>query len=330
MASFEKFLELFIDGDFDPEKYFGNLSNWFDVLNSRGLINYKDLLGSKDSDDWQNEFILWLYENDKEKYYQVVTAGLSDIVREGNEIFWQGDREDLASLFCDGRDIGQETVKRILVGEDFYESFWDTTDDVYRDVIQELNEENIGKLKKYVLEKLEGTKLSPETEEMELIATEQGHDEYWEIDENNVSRIIDDEESMKSLLSDELSDLKSELYSVHSNSYNSAYENDLYQSINKELNDYFVTPGEWVYVPHPYKKETTVEKYKLPIYDFEGIVNDYLEENKKYGNSGTLYNQGSFIYLIKESKDCLSVRFPDYPDVREVDKNINLYFSDYI
>lgn len=330
MASVEKYLELFLDNEMDAEKYFGNFSNWFDILNSRGLINTNDILDSKHSEDWENEFILWLYENDREKYYQVVTDKLADIVVEGNKIFWQGDREDLATLFCEGRDYGQETVKRILVGEDFYEAFWDTTDDVYRDVIQELNEENINNLKKYVLNKLKGTKLSPETEEMELISSEQGHDEYWEIDDSNVARIIDDEDSMKSLLSNELSDLKSELYSIHSNSYNSAYESDLYESINKELNEYFETPGKYVYVPHPYKKETTVEKYKLPIHDFEGVVNDYLDANKKYGISGTLHNQGNFISLINDSRDCLSVRFPDYPDYREVDKNINLYFSDYI
>lgn len=331
MASVEKYLDLFLDGDFDAEKYFSNLSNWFDLLNSRGLINHKDLLSAKNSDDWENEFILWLYDNDREKYYQVVKEELSDIVIEESKIFWQGDREDLALLFCDGRDFGQETVKRILVGEDFYESFWDTTDEVYRDVIEELNEENIERLKKYVLKNLKGIKLSTETEEMELIASEQGHEEYWEIDENNVARIIDDEDSMKSLLNDELSDLKSELYSIHSNSYNSAYESDLVESIYKELDDYFDTSsGKWVYVPHPYKKETTVERYKLPIHDFEGIVNDYLYENKKYGDSGTLRNKGSFISIVDESKDCLSPRIPDYPDFREVDKNINLYFSDYI
>jgi len=243
-----------------------------------------------------------------------------------------GSRGDLATLFCnDSRyDISRDTIETLLVGEDVFEPYWDTTDDVYRDVIEELNEKNISRLKEYMLKELKGQQLSPETEEMELIAAEQGHNDFWEINEDNVARILDDKESMDSLLGDELSNLKSELYSIHLSAYNSAYESDVWKKVFDELGEYFEGYGTFITRPHPYKKDTQQEYFKIPISDFYGVITDFLDENKKYGQSGTLDYEGSFINIVSNNRDCLSVRIPDYPDSREVDKNINSYFSDYI
>jgi len=63
---------------------------------------------------------------------------------------------------------------------------------------------------------------------------------------------------------------------------------------------------------------------------FEEDINNYLYNNKGYGNSGTLEYHGSFISIMAEDRDCLTVRVPDYPDSRKVDKNINMYFKEYI
>ena len=51
--------------------------------------------------------------------------------------------------------------------------------------------------------------------------------------------------------------------------------------------------------------------------------------NKGY-SSGTIEYWGSYISLLADMVHCLSVRVPDYPDSREIDKNINMYFKDYI
>lgn len=333
--NWQEIIDDFNQGDQYILKYFGwDIGAFFSALKKRGLLQKIDL-DANGSDEWQNEFLLWLYDENKPLYYGEVERILSDIVVEGenHKVYWQGDREDLARLFCDRHrdDISQDTIAQILSGEgDVYEPYWDTTDNVYRDVIEELNKENLERLEQVVIEKLKGQQLSPESEEMELIASEQGHPNYWEITSDNVSRIVDDEQSMNSLLEDELSDLRAELYSIHSNSYNSAYENEVWKSIWKELNDYFEGQGEWISFPHQYKKDTTVQKFKIPISDFEGIINDFLYENKGYGSSGTLGYHGSFLEVVRESRDCLSARVPDYPDSREVDKNINLDFSDFI
>ena len=329
----EDFIEMFNDGDLDVKKYFNDYSTWFSILKKRGLMGEIDPKG-RDSEEWQNEYLLWLYDNDKENYYKWVPSLLNDIVIENGQVYLEvSDRGDLAQLFCDGHryDLSRSTIEQILGNDqDVFEPYWETTENVYRDVIEELTPENDKRLQEYIVENLKGKQISPETSELEDIATEQGHPEYVEVTMENVKRIIDNEETMNQLLSDELSDLRSELYSIHSSSYNSAYEEEVYEEIWSELSKYFVGQGKWVTRAHPYKKNTQIDYFKVPINDFEGYVNDYLSENKGYGNSGTLEYHGSFIGILKDWMDCLSAQSPDYPDSRKVDKNINSYFKDYI
>jgi hypothetical protein len=258
---------------------------------------------------------------------------LNDVVIENGKAYLElSDRGDLARLFCknDRNGLDRDTIESVLNGDNDWEPYWDTTDNVYRDVIEELTPENDKRLCEYIVDTLKGQQISAETEELELIATEQGHPEYVEVNSENVKRIVDDEESMKELLNGPLDHLKSELYSIHSSSYNSAYEDDVYRSIWYELQDYVVGPGEWITKPHPYKKNTEIQYNKLPLTAFEQDINDYLHNNKGYGNSGTLEYHGSFISIMAEDRDCLTVRVPDYPDSRKVDKNINMYFKEYI
>ena len=312
--------------------YGGNLTTEeiSQVIYDNNNLNLKHYYG----EEWQNEYLLWLYDNDKENYYKWVPSLLDDIVIENGQVYLEvSDRGDLAQLFCDGHryDLSRSTIEQILGNDpDVFEPYWDTTENVYRDVIEELTPENDKRLQEYIVENLKGKQISPETSELEDIATEQGHPEYVEVTMENVKRIIDNEETMNQLLSDELSDLRSELYSIHSSSYNSAYEEEVYEEIWSELSKYFVGQGKWVTRAHPYKKNTQIDYFKVPINDFEGYVNDYLTENKGYGNSGTLEYHGSFIGILKDWMDCLSAQSPDYPDSRKVDKNINSYFKDYI
>ena len=329
--SVRDFLEMFNDGELDVEKYFNDYETFFSVLKKKGLMGELDPKNGPNTENWQNEYLLWLYDNDKEKYYKWIKEFLGDIQVEGeNKVYWLGERKDLAILFCDNRrnDLSRDTIESILDGENDWEPYWDTTDNVYRDVVDELDEKNLIIFKERIIKELTGKQISPETEEMQLIASEQGHDDYWEINEENVSRIIDDEDSLNSLLDDELGDIKADLYSIHNNSYNSAYEEEIYDRFWKELFEYFDDKGEWISTPHPYKKDVTVHKLKVPISDFEGVVNDYLSENKKYA-SGTLEYHGSFLEILRESFDCLSAWAPDYPNPSKIDKNINDYFSDY-
>jgi hypothetical protein len=332
--SWDEIVEMFNNNDLDVEKYFNDYGTFFNILKKRGLIDEIDPKNATEGVIWQNEYLLWLYENDRENYYKWVAALLDDVIIENGKPYLEiADRGDLANLFCDGYryDLSRDTIENILSGDgDAFEPYWDTTDNVYRDVIEELTPENDKKLAEYIVDMLKGQQISAETDELELIASEQGHPEYVEVNMENVKRIIDDEETMKELLDDQLSHLKGELYSIHSSAYNSAYEESVWAEIWSELGTYFEGDGEWVSKPHPYKKNTQIQYFKIPIRNFESDVNDYLFNNKGYGNSGTLEYHASFIAIMKEGRDCLSAQAPDYPDHRKVDKNINMYFQEYL
>jgi hypothetical protein len=241
---------------------------------------------------------------------------------------------DFAEIFCDGRrnDLSKDTVEVLLNGEyDSHSYGWDShdlTDDVYRDVIEELTKENLLHLKEYIIKTLEGQQVNPHTELLEDYAQQQGHPEYVIVDQSNIDQIVDNKETMTELMDNELSDLRGELYSIYGSAYNNAYEDELYEDVWNELSTYF-EKGDWVSRPHIYKKDTEVQKYRAPIHNFESNILDFLNQNKGYSN-GTLEYWGSYLGILKDGWDCLSVYPSDYPDSRKVDKNINMYFSDYI
>ena len=332
--SWDDIVEKFNNNDLDVQKYFNDYGTFFSILKKRGLMGEVDPKNASGSEDWQNEYLLWLYENDKENYYKWIPSLLDDVIFENGIAYLEiSDRGDLAKLFCDGNryDLSRDTIETILSGDgDAYEPYWDTTQDVYSDVIEELTPENDKRLGEYIVNVLKGQQISADTDELQLIASEQGHPEYVEVSMENVKRIIDDKESMNQLLQDELADLKSELYSIHSSAYNSAYEESVWAEIWSELETYFEGDGEWISKPHPYKKNTEIQYFKIPIKDFDAQVNDYLFNSKGYGNSGTLEYHGGFIEIMKEDRDCLSAQAPDYPDSRKVDKNINEFLKEYI
>jgi hypothetical protein len=331
----EDALEDFNNGEFDKWlQIFGSYDVWFRLLKKRGLLDEIDPHNTSDHEVWQNEYLLWLYESDKESYYKWVVRFLEDVIFENGKPYLEiSERGDLSKLFCDGHryDFSRDTIESILTGDgDVFERYWDTTDNVYRDVIEELTPENNKTLSEHIVTELKGKKIFPETTELELIASEQGHPEYFEVNSENVMRIIKDEDSMKELLGDQLSELRGTLYSIHSSAYNSAYEEEVYNDVWNELSTYFEGPGQWVSQPHPYKKNTEIQYFRVPIRNFESDVNDYLYNNKGYGNSGTLEYHGSYIDIMSEDRDCLSLRVSDYPDSRKVDKYINEFFKDYI
>jgi hypothetical protein len=125
--SLRDFLEMFRNADLDVEKYFNNYETFFSLLNKKGLMDDVDPSDASDGDDWENHYLIWLYNNDRPKFYEWVQNVLGDITIEGKEVFWEGDREDLAQLFCDGHryDLSQDSIRSILKGEDVFEPYWD-------------------------------------------------------------------------------------------------------------------------------------------------------------------------------------------------------------
>lgn len=328
---FNDIVEKFNNGDLEVKKYFNDYETFFSILKKRGLMSEIDPNNAADSEEWQNEYLLWLYHNDNAAFDKWVPSLLNDVVyKDGVYYLDVDDRSELSKLFCDGRnDISRSTIESILSGESDWDPYWNTTDDVYRDVVEELNEDNLKLLGEYIVSNLEGKEIEPETELLSDIATSQGT-ENPTINYENVAQIIRDEETLKYLWDTGLPELHGELYSIHNNAYNNAYEDTVWESVWNELSTYFIGRGEWVSRPHRYKKDTEVQHFVIPIANFESDIVGFLEDNKGYGGTGTLEYWGSYIDILKESADCLGVRSPDYPDFQKVDKNINELFPDYI
>jgi hypothetical protein len=322
----DEVIELFNDTELDVNKYFNDSETFFKIIEKRGRIDDLDL----EYNYMENDYLLYLSETNTEKFREEVAKQISDVRFDGEvPVLQLNDASDLAKLFCTNRnDISQDTIREILLGEADWDRYWDTTDDVYGDVIGELNEENLKYLYSYIVENLKGIQIEPETELLEDISNVQ-NSEFVTINEKNVESIVKDSETMGYLLDRDLSELDSELNSIHSNAYNMAYETAVFREVWGKLDDMFdVEKRKYIYKPHPYKKETQIEVLEIPIRDFYEPIRDYLYNNK--GTSQTLEYFGNFIDILEENGECLSVWAPDYPDSSEIDKNINEIFGDYI
>jgi hypothetical protein len=322
----DEIIELYNDGNLDTDKYFNDTETFFKIIEKRGRLDDLDL----ERNYMENDYLLYLSETNTEKFREEVAKQISDVIFEdGNPILMLRDSSELAKLFCQGRnDLSKDTIEGILSGDSDWDRHWDTTDDVYRDVIEELDPENMKRLYEYIVNELEGIEISPETELLGDIANVQNSESAM-INQKNVESVVKDSETMAYLLDHELSELDGELHSIHDNAYNQSYESEVYREVWGALDDIFdINKRQYVYQQHPYKKETQIEVLKIPIRDFYQPIMDYLHNSK--GSSETLEYYGDFINILENNDECVSMRVPDYADHTETVKNINEMFGDYI
>ena len=148
----DEVIELFNDTELDVNKYFNDSETFFKIIEKRGRIDDLDL----ETNYMENDYLLYLSETNTEKFREEVAKQISDVTFDGEvPVLQLNDAGDLAKLFCVSRnDISQDTIREILLGEADWDRYWDTTDDVYRDVIEELNEENLKYLYSYIVKNL--------------------------------------------------------------------------------------------------------------------------------------------------------------------------------
>jgi hypothetical protein len=306
-----------------------------EFLDSLGLLynlEYRSV-----PDEVLNKFLLYKLEKiPKETLSFICDNVLTDVELRGEDYYlFLRDREELSQFFKDySRDTSPRDVAKSVLGEDdIFEPYWDTTNDVYSDVIEVLTKENLEVISRYIIDRIGNKVLSTsdyDTQFFDSISNESGE---FTITTENVGELLRDEESMKLLLNDDLDDLKQELYSLHSNSYNSAYENEVYGDVMSELERLFV--GN-IIEEQSTKNDRTYHTPYIKIRDFYNDVNRFLNTFEGSGyNEDTLEYHGSYTEMIKHLMDdgemeYLDFRIPDYPDHREVEKNINDMLSDYI
>lgn len=298
------------------------------------INQYNELEG-----DLRNRFLLWWLNKDETTTLSFIANNLfSDVDLEKNGYYLDLiDRSDLSDFFSEySRDYSPRDLAKVILGDngDFYERWWDTTDNVYSDVINELNSTNEARLAKYILNEIGNSDLSLDDYDDTLFhefSEEQGTENTFQITNSNVMNLIGDESAMNELLNGDLDDLKSELYSIHNNAYNGAYESECYELVMDGLQEYFVGKFDWYEVK---KSDGKVRHYpKIKIRDFYSNVEDYLEEYKNYDHP--LEYNGSYKEMMTDLfyngvHEEIDFRIPDYPDYQLVDKYINEYFGDYI
>jgi hypothetical protein len=328
---FQEIINDLHDGGDLAKSFFGDFQTFFAVLDRRGYLDQIDIEDS----EIQNELLLFLKKSYPQQFNQFIMDKLTDLeIDEDGRVFLDlSDLSDLSELFCDRspRDgLSRAMVEEILNGE-VDNWFNHTTNSVYDDVISELNPKNYKILVDYIVNVLQNTRISPETEVLSEIANEQGHPDYVTVDSSVVETILDDKETMTHLLSEELEDLDNSLYSIHSNAYSSAHESAVINSIWSELQEYVEGKGQFYSIPHRFKKDTVTQRFTIPVAsNFYEIIDDYLRDNVNTGSRGLLEYYASYISLLVDNFDCLTVHAPDYPDYSEIKNNINEIFTDYL
>jgi hypothetical protein len=326
------------NGKFDIIKdFFGDMETFLDYLGKKGLIHELDLINNEEEFEYEvNKIALAIKEHNPEKFREYVLSSLSDVTYENGEYYVTlNDKSRLAYLFCDDRRNGmsQSTISEILDGEwDF--DFWDTTDNVYRDVIQELNKDNLTYLSKKISNELSDVKVEPETELLEEIAEEQGHPEYVTLTPELIhDRIFNDEDSTESILN-ETENIKSDLHSLHNRAYANAYEDEVYSGIMDELETFFdMRHSDWITVPSSVNPNKSYTYFKVKINNFDSEISDYLNNAKNHNEP--LSNYGDYLSILSEnisygSANCLAYYTPDYADWPKTKENINELFGDYL
>ena len=317
---------------------FGANPGLFDFLSKNGFLVDVDYEGF--DDEIKNYYLEWWLENDEDSALQYVCDHLLTDVENRSGQYWLylRDKDELSVFFESySRETSpQDLAKAIFTEDDFFERFWDTTDDVYRDVIDDLNDENKNRLSHYIVKQIGNQELSLDDYDSELFnefSEEQGTEGFFTITSENVMELISNEEAMNELLDGDLIDLGRELDSVHNSAYNYAYESECYDLVNNGLEDYFTS--KIVEEPFETGGNTKYRNY-IRIRDFGSNVSVFVNENKGYTYSDSLLEYfGSYVGMMGKLfddgvYDQISFRIPEYADWDDIRKNINDYFGDYI
>jgi hypothetical protein len=338
----QEYIDEFNSGEFESLLgIFGNMEQILTFFHKQKILHLIDPFDD-DLSDYQLEILNYLLNvlND-EKTLEYCVAQLSDVIpKDGVYYLRVTDKEDLAELFDNsGRDLTARDYVKSIFGEDNWEHYGDTTDDVYRDVIEELNPENIERLKQHMLDVLTNWKIEVDDSSPDLFNnySEEG---IFYLTPENVGDVIGDEESFMYLLdNDYLPDVTGDLYSIHSNAYNNAYETKIYNDAMSELETFFdMSSAKWESVALYGNPEKLTEFYyiKFNPNEVSNSIKKFVGDRNNWGYyANNLDYVTSWLNMMNTFMDngdepWLDFRTPDYPDSGLVDKYINEIFPDYI
>ena len=341
-------LTKFQEGDIDLqylEDSVGGLSNFLKLLGKNNLLTYIDPFSS-DWGDYQNQLFYAFYQNDSSFIWKIVDKYLSDVTEIGGDYYYDTSSDELAGFFNTNyrSEISSNAIESILGGE-YDMNFWDVTDNVYRDVYDELTPENKKLVNERIVKELKDMEtIDTHTELLEEIAEEQGREDV-ELTEEVISRILNDDDTIEYLINKEFDDIRSDLYNIYASCYEGILGGEWYDSLMDELTGFVIDNDkrdDYSYKKQVYDKEgKRVEKtfygtrYKATncIYD---VVSEWLEENKNCeGYCDTIEYFGNYNNILSDLigdgvRELLRVPgLDEYPDHRKVEKCVNGSIRDY-
>lgn len=338
----QEYIDEFNSGEFeDLLGFFGSMEQILKFFHKQNLLQYIDPFDDNLS-DYQLEILNYLLNvlNDRETLKYCI-AQLDDVESKDDGYYLRiTDKEDLAELFDNsGRNLTARDYVKAIFGEDNWEHYSNTTDDIYRDVIEELNPENIERLKQHMLDVLTNWKIEVDDDSPDLFNNYSEEGVFY-VTPENVGDVIGDKESFMYLLdNDYLPDVTGDLYSIHSNAYNNAYESEIYNDAMSELETFFdVKSGKWDSRPTSNNPDKLIETYIIKFNPGE-VVNSIKKFVADTSNWGYYANNLDYVtswlnmmntFMDNGDEPWLDFRMPDYPDSSLVDKYINEIFPDYI
>lgn len=339
MSKYDFLLQKFNEGDLEGvlSALDGKIEPIIGLLDKKGLLDQINLT-SNDNEEYHNHGYYYIAKNHPEKFLSMMVEFFDEISVEGDgrTFLTIADRSDLSELFCDRirSGLSQSNVANILDGEYFLEIDV-SSENLYRDVIEDLTTGNKTILYQRVLKDFlnESEKIYPETEILQSIAEEQGHNDFVELTQENIPKIFSDEDSAISVLGI-LENLRSDLHSLYYSAYNNAYESELYEIIFNSLSDFFVGRGDWVLKQSPKDPTKTQYDFRIEVNDFVGLMKRYFDELRGEGTH-TIENYGYFMSVLQNGIDmgvfeCVRVYAPDYAAWTKIKESFNEKFSDHI
>ena len=343
-----RILDRFQNGDIDIdfiENAIGGLDKFFNLLSKNNLLDYIDPF-STDWGDYQNQLFYTFYQNDKSFVWTIVDKLLSDVTKIGDDYYYDTSSDELAGFFNTNyrSEISSNAIESILSGE-YDMNFWDVTDNVYRDVYDELTPENKKLVNERIVEELKNMEtIDTHTGLLDIIANEQGREDV-ELTDEVISRILNDDNTIEYLINKELHDVSNDLYSIYQGCYEGVLTDEWYESLMDELTGFVIDNDkrdEYSYKKQVWDKDSNrVEKtfygtrYKATNCIYE-VVSEWLEENKNCeGYCDTIEYFGNYSRLLADliddgARELLRVpRLDEYPDHRKVEKCVNGSIRDY-
>jgi hypothetical protein len=308
----------------------GNLKQFLTLLKRKGMLDMIALDSiSREEPELLNEVMLDLLSLDKEYFLpKIVQEFLSDVeIRSDGYYLRLRDLSELAEFFKDdrySRDYNPRSVAENVLGEDWWEAYNDTVHDVYRDIIEVLNDKNLRELATRIIELIGNQELSLDDYSSELFEELSDDNGNFIITESNVMEIIKDEDSMNQLFNGELNDLKNQLSWLGDNAYNNAYNDMVYKQVWSALSELFEGNHTW-----EEKKRSDGRVVHTPYIKIRDLYSDIVSFlNAFKGYNDNLYDYGDYtsfktLYMDSEDEWLNLGRINDYPDQDDVESYIN-------